>query len=189
MLQQKLLSKTLSVLHQNNIDYMITGSVASSLHGEPRTSHDIDMVVSITETSIPTLIRSFPPPQYYLTEESIREAIVHKSMFNLIQTDTGDKIDFWILTNEAFDQSRFKRKYVQRALGVRMYVSTPEDTILMKLKWSKDSGGSTKQNTDALRIYELQHHKLDTEYIENWSKLLDVKPMWDELKKIAKPIV
>jgi len=81
-------------------------------------------------------------------------------MFNLIDTTEGDKIDFWILTNDAFDKSRFKRKIEEDIFGFSMKVSSPEDTILAKLKWIKLSGGSQKQFTDALRVYEVQYHTL-----------------------------
>ena len=51
-------------------------------------------------------------------------------MFNLLDTTEGDKVDFWILTDDPFDQSRFARKYEEKMLGLSMIISTPEDTIL-----------------------------------------------------------
>ncbi len=62
-----------------------------------------------------------------------------------------------------------------------MQVSSPEDTILAKLRWAKLSGGSEKQFTDALRVYEVQRGKLDMEYLELWAKTLDVAPLWRKL--------
>ncbi len=62
-----------------------------------------------------------------------------------------------------------------------MHVSSPEDTILAKLRWAKLSGGSEKQFTDALRVYEVQRGKLDMEYLELWAKTLDVAPLWRKL--------
>jgi len=67
-----------------------------------------------------------------------------------------------------------------------MQVSSPEDTILAKLRWAKLCGGSEKQFTDALRVYEVQYGKLDLDYIEHWAEELDVKSLWkrtlDELE-------
>lgn len=94
MLQHKLLKKVIAVLEENNIDYMLTGSLVSSMQGEPRASHDVDIVVNITPSSVSSLMNAFPMPQYYLSENSIVEAIKQKTMFNLLESFTGDKIDF-----------------------------------------------------------------------------------------------
>jgi hypothetical protein len=66
-----------------------------------------------------------------------------------------------------------------------MQVSSPEDTILAKLRWAKLSGGSEKQFTDALRVYEVQFGKLDLEYLDRWVKKLDVQSLWKQLKEEA----
>ena len=110
MPQPQLLEKVISVLNDADIDYMITGSIVSSIQGEPRATHDVDIVINIQPYSINVLINTFSPPQFYLSEESIHDAIKYKSMFNLIDTTEGDKIDFWLLTNDSFDKSRFKRR-------------------------------------------------------------------------------
>jgi len=189
MLQPKLLIKILSLLNENQIDYMITGSLVSSIQGEPRATHDVDILVNITHAAIPALIKAFRPPDYYISESAIEEAIQHKSMFNLLDTTEGDKADFWILTDEPFDQSRFSRKYEEKMLGVSMKISAPEDTILMKLRWAKLSGGSEKQFTDALRVYEVQYGKLNLSYMEAWSQALHIKEFWERLKQEAQPII
>ncbi len=189
MLQPKLLSHLLSVLNNNHIDYMVTGSIVSSLQGEPRATHDVDIVVSIKESSIPALIEAFPPPKYYLDATSIKEAIECKSMFNLIDTEEGDKTDFWILTEEPFDKSRFDRKYEENVFGFLMKISTPEDTILAKLRWAKLSGGSEKQFTDALRVYEVQYGILDQSYLKNWVNQLQVNELWNKLINEATPLI
>jgi hypothetical protein len=188
MLQPKLLKNLLVILNKSHIDYMVTGSIVSSLQGEPRATHDVDIVINISESAISALIRAFPPPQYYLTENSIREAIEHKSMFNLLDTNEGDKIDFWILTDEPFDKSRFARKYEENVFDFKMKILKPEDTILSKLRWAQLSGGSEKQFTDALRVYEIQYGKLDLGYLQNWVKQLQVSELWNKLKKEAIPI-
>jgi hypothetical protein len=188
MLQPKLLKHLIEVLDENHIAYMVTGSLVSSLQGEPRATHDIDIVVQIPPASIPALIRSFPPPGYYLSESSIKDALIHKTMFNLLDTREGDKVDFWILTNEPFDLSRFNRRYAIEVFGIRMNVSRPEDTILAKLRWAKLAGGSEKQFTDALRVFEVQAGEIDLSYIEAWVMKLGVEELWKKLKDEAQPI-
>ena len=189
MLQQELLEKVIALLEQNEIDYMVTGSIVSSLQGEPRLTHDVDILVNITDAAIPALIRTFQAPDYYISQTAIEDAILHKSMFNLIDTTHGDKIDFWILTNDAFDQSRFARKYKEDVFGLVLKISQPEDTILMKLRWANLAGGSEKQFIDALRVYEIQFGHLDFFYMESWAVRLKVTDLWERLKIEADPIV
>src|ERR1019366_6557769 len=84
MSQQELLTKVIHTLDAMAIDYMVTGSVASSYHGEPRSTHDIDIVIALEARDIPRMLKSFPPPDYYLEEESIRDALASRNMFNLM---------------------------------------------------------------------------------------------------------
>ncbi len=58
----------------------------------------------------------------------------------------------------------------------------------MKLRWANLSGGSEKQFTDALRVYEIQYQNLDLNYMEAWSKTLQIKEFWEKLKQEAQPI-
>ena len=181
MSQQELLRRVVQALADAGVEYMLTGSVASSLQGEPRSSHDIDVVVAIEQRPARELVEAFPPPDLYPNEESIVDAINKQSMFNLIEVTTGDKVDSWILTNDPFDRSRFSRRRVEEVMGMHITVSTPEDTILAKLRWAKLSGGSEKQFTDALRVYEVQFGTLDVDYLHDWAKKIGVV---DLLKKI-----
>ena len=166
------------MLDANGIEYMLTGSIASSLQGEPRSTHGIDIVVSVEALSPGQLTRAFPPPEYYLDEASITVAAATRGMFNVIDVTEGDKIDFWMLTDEPFDRSRFARRLTETVLGIQVRVSAPEDTILAKLKWAQESGGSEKQFTDALRVYEVQHDTLDTRYIQQWVEQLQLGALW-----------
>ncbi|MEK7360264.1 MAG: hypothetical protein AAB422_07810 [Planctomycetota bacterium] len=188
MSQQELLRRVTRTLDGSGIQYMVTGSTASSLQGEPRATHDIDLVVAIEKTDAKKLLKAFPSPDFYLDEESIYDAINRQGMFNLIDVNSGDKVDFWMLTNEPFDLSRFARRYAEDVGTLRIMVSSHEDTILAKLRWAKLSGGSEKQFTDALRVYEVQGEKLDRDHLHNWAKKLGVEAMFLKLLAEAEEI-
>jgi hypothetical protein len=106
-------------------------------------------------------------------------------MFNLLDCVSGDKVDFWILTDDAFDQSRFSRRRAENVFGESIYFSAPEDTILMKLKWAQMSGGSEKQFSDCLRIFEVQHSNLDFDYLSLWAQKLTISPWLDRIQTEA----
>jgi hypothetical protein len=188
MSQQQLVKTVVSILTHGGIDYMATGSIVSSIQGEPRLSHDIDLVVALRPSHVKVLLDAFPPPAFYLSEDSIRDALQRKGTFNLLAVDSNDKVDFWMLTDDPFDRSRFARKYPDDFGDMWLQVSSPEDTILAKLRWAKLCGGSEKQMLDALRVYEVQFGKLDMAYITHWAKALDIESLLGELQKRAAPL-
>jgi len=188
MPQQELLKQVIQVLNKIGIEYMITGSTVSSLQGEPRATHDIDIIIVIQKSQAMKLIKAFPLSDFYLDEDSVLDAIDRQSMFNLIDINGGDKVDFWMLTDSPFDRSRFSRKTGEKFMGINMQFSSPEDTILAKLRWAKLSGGSEKQFIDALRVYEVQYGKLDIDYLEDWVKKLNVESLWKRLLEEAETI-
>jgi hypothetical protein len=91
-------------------------------------------------------------------------------------------VDFWLLTDDPFDRSRFGRRRVAEILGQRIAVSTPEDTILMKLRWAAESGSSERQLGDARHVYELNKDAMDIAYIESWAERLGVTGLLDEIR-------
>jgi len=131
--EQSLLRRVVEALDATGIGYLLSGSLASSLQGEPRATHDIDLVVDIRPADISCLVGALAGPGVYLDDHAVAEAVGHRSMFNLLDSTSGDKVDFWLLKDEAFDRERFARRLEVEAMGMRLKVSTPEDTILMKL--------------------------------------------------------
>ena len=188
MSQADLLRYVVTSLEEAGIEYMITGSIASSLQGEPRATHDLDVVVAVRDADVAAVLLAFPSPRFYVDEGAIAEAIRTEGMFNVIDVSEGDKVDFWMLTDEPFDRSRFGRRIRESALGFGFEVSSPEDTILAKLRWSRLSGGTAKPYVDALRVYEVQQAIVDHPYISDWAQRLGVEDLWDRLQREAEPV-
>jgi hypothetical protein len=182
MLQSKLVIGVIDILNKNNIEYMITGSFVSSLQGEPRLTHDIDLIVNIKQIEANKILKAFSKDIFYFDEDNIVQAIKEKTQFNVIAMDGSGKIDFWLLTDSEFDKSRFSRKIKEDFYGKEVFISTPEDTIIEKLYWSISSGNSKKQFTDALRVFEIQEDILDMQYIKYWVEKLLLTDIFTRLK-------
>jgi hypothetical protein len=73
---------------------MLTGSLVSSIQGEPRSTHDIDVIISIRPSDIPGIVQAFPAEEFYLDQESMTQALKNQGMFNVIDLQEGDKVDF-----------------------------------------------------------------------------------------------
>jgi len=186
--QSGLLTLIAEALDRIGIEWMLTGSHASSMHGEPRSTHDVDIVAEIHEEHIPALIRAFAEPRFYADANMMREAIQHRSMFNILDQDEGDKIDFWMVGEEESRRVQFSRRRRDNYLGVTVSVISPEDSIISKLQWSKLCGGSQKQFDDALSVYEIQQHNLEIPYCEEWASRLGVQDLWQRIIREAESL-
>lgn len=185
MSQEEFFKTVIQILNNINIPYMLTGSMASNFYSIPRTTHDIDFVVIFSFGDIEKLLQNFNQKRYYLDEEMIKEAIINKDTFNLIDSHTGLKIDFWILKDDEYHQTCFKRRIKHNILGLETYISTAEDVILSKLQWCKLSGGSELQFKDAVGVYEIQKKNLDMDYIKNWAGKISVQELLEKLIEVS----
>lgn len=174
-----------ALLEGAGIPYMISGSLVSSLQGEPRATHDIDLVIDLTTEHRPALLTALRDLGGYVSDEAVQTAVADRGMFNYIDSDSGIKVDFWMLTDDLYDLARFARRRRESFLGLWAGVSAPEDTILMKLRWSKLTGGSEKQFRDALRVFEVQRGNLDRPYLDLWAQRLGIEDDWNRLQEEA----
>jgi hypothetical protein len=185
MSQSELLIYLAQRLDAAGVRYMVTGSIASSYYGQPRSTHDIDLVVELDPASIPALRTAFPASDFYFNEISAEEAILRADMFNIIELKSMDKIDFWVLDRKPWNRSRFSRRTLEQVGEVRVWMARPDDLILSKLQWAQMSGGSEKQMGDAVSVYEVQFPGLDQPYLDRWARDLGVEAELAEVRRRA----
>ncbi|MGL5035564.1 MAG: hypothetical protein ACRC6M_17400, partial [Microcystaceae cyanobacterium] len=164
------------ILDSLGIAYLVGGSVASGIWGEMRYTQDIDLVVDLKDYHIENLIKAFSP-RFYLSESAIKEAIKLGQSFNLIDNQTGWKIDIFILTQDPFQQTRFRQQQQVSVndMGQTLNFSSPEDTILQKLIWSRmTQPPSAQQWRDILGVLKLQQSALDFTYLQQWATTLQL---------------
>jgi hypothetical protein len=185
MPQFALLKRVVSILDKLRIPYLITGSLASSAQGDPRLTHDIDLVIEISQNSVQEFLLNFPLDSFYYDLSAARDAIQKRSMFNLIDSRQGQKVDFYILPFDDYEQVRFGRRIKESIADSAMYMTAPEDTIISKLRWCNKSNFSQKHFTDATAVYMCQKEILDMAYIGEWTARLGLHELWATLRHKA----
>ena len=180
--EQEILEKVLDVLDRLRLPYMIVGSMAVNFYGQPRYTHDLDLVVELAAGHVPALVAAFGP-DYYLSEEGIRRALLTGTSFNLIHPASGFKVDFWLKKAGAFDQLQFDRRRPAAFLGRQAQLASPEDLVLTKLDWFRRFE-SEKHWKDAETVYWAQRSRLDASYLDAWAPKLGVQAEWERLKEL-----
>jgi hypothetical protein len=174
------LTQVTGILNRLNLPYMLTGAVAVTYYGEPRTTHDIDIVILIAATDIARMKKALEPT-FSVDETSIRAALREGSAFNAIHEETGLKVDFWMLKGGEYDRSAFGRRVSVRLLGVEMFLQAPEDVIITKLVWHRLSDVD-KHYFDARGVAAVQRGRFDLEYLARWCESLYVSEFWHRIQ-------
>ena len=163
---------------------MLTGSIASSVHGTPRATHDIDIIIAPTQAQLLALLNEFPDTEYYVSRDAALDALAGHGQFNLIDHTSGWKVDFIVRKQRAFSRAEFERRRPMQLMGVELDIATSEDVLIAKLEWAK-LGASERQIEDAAGIIRLQAGDLDIAYIERWVDALQIGEQWRRARELA----
>ncbi|MDP9468663.1 MAG: hypothetical protein M3P32_08010 [Chloroflexota bacterium] len=162
------------------IPYMVTGSVASSFHGEPRATRDIDIVVDPTPQALDAFVRSLPADAFYVDLGAARTALAERGQFNVIESASGWKADLVIRKDRPFSIEEFARRQPVALLGTATFIASPEDLIIAKLEWAKFAE-SERQLRDVTAILAVSGDRLDYRYIERWVSALGLRDVWSRI--------
>ena len=176
--------KLRAALEAAGIPYFVTGSFASSAHGIPRSTNDIDIVIAPTPEQLKTLLSQFPESEFATSDEAAFEAFHHRSLFNIIDFATLWKVDFIFRQPTPFDASRFSRRQIVDIAGVRLQTASAEDILITKLWWAK-LGESERQINDAAGVIQVQGSNLDIKYVEKWVAALELDEQWRKARERA----
>jgi hypothetical protein len=171
----------IDVLEDLGVRYHVGGSFASSIHGLPRQTLDLDLVADLPLSVVPVFIARLEK-DFYLDDEAIRRAIIRHTHFNLIHLASGFKVDVFPPGAGGFDRSELAR-------GVRFAINDPErtvfiksaeDILLRKLQWYRLGGEtSDRQWNDILGIVRTQGERLDLGYLRRWAGSLEIADLLD----------
>lgn len=160
------------------INYYVGGSVASLTHGIYRTTADVDIIAEIRLEHVSIFVQQLQDT-YYVDADMIKDAIKHRSEFNVIHLDTMFKVDVFLPRRRPFDQEIYRRiqrnelKILEESSVFN--IESPEDVILNKLEWYKMGGEvSERQWNDVQGVLKVQGPRLDLAYLRHWASEIGV---------------
>lgn len=180
MIQEPLevLAKAATPLDALKIRWLVGGSVASSLHGIPRATLDIDLVAEIAESQIPILAETWSR-NFLVDTAMIRDALERGGCCNLIHLESALKIDLFLGTNDPWVRQELdspdRIRLTVGAMEMELPFARAEDVLLHKLRWFLEGGSlSDRQWGDILGIVRIRGEELDTAHLKRWAPHLRI---------------
>jgi hypothetical protein len=162
----------------------IGGSLASSLHGIPRSTQDADLAAALRPEHVEPLVAALDE-SFYVARERILDAIRRQASFNVIHLETLFKVDVFCVGDDLYSRTELERCEPFAIAPDRvLQVASAEDTILQKLLWYRRGGEvSDRQWEDLIGVLDVQGPRLDTEYLRRWAKELGLSDLLERASR------
>jgi hypothetical protein len=168
-------------LETAEVPYMVSGSVASIIYGEPRLTNDIDLIVHVDSGDVSKFTEAFPLTDFYCPPEEVMIIEVRRRQrghFNLIHHDTGHKADVYLFGEEPLHAWGFAhRRRIEMDENQSLWVAPPEYVILRKLQYFRE-GGSDKHIGDIRGMLEVSAADIDRDVLDHWIPALGLTAEW-----------
>jgi len=158
------------------IPYVIVGSVSSSFYGVARATSDVDFMIKYEAGLINRLSQKLGP-RFRIDPQMQFETITLSQKNEAEVVGTGAKVEFFHLSDDEFQQERFRRKKTVEMFGRQVNVPTVEDVIVMKARWAR-----AKDIEDILNVIAVQHDAIDWPYIYSWADRHGTRALLDDLR-------
>lgn len=165
------------------VRYVVGGSVASSLVGEPRSTVDIDIALRLDEEQLELFIDRVRP-NFYVPATDATRAVRERDSFNIIHHHAALKVDLFVLGDETLDSNQIDRRTVVEVPTdppATLWITSPEDQVLRKLDWYRRGGGvSDRQWRDIVAILRINQGHLDNEYLSSTAREVGLSQLLTE---------
>ncbi len=165
-------------LQASGIVYMVTGSMAANFYATPRMTRDIDLVVELSDADIDRVVGLFQDT-YYIDPDMVQQAIRNRSMFNMIHNALVVKVDCVVRKDTDYRREEFARRRTITLAGQSVAIVAPEDLILSKLDWARES--RSQMQLDDVRNLLRSVQDLDRVYLSHWADRLGLTALYREV--------
>lgn len=167
-------------LRRAGIPYMLTGSLAMSHYAVPRMTRDIDLVVELSGTDADRVCDLFEA-DFYVDRDTVRRAVEARETFDMIHTALVVKVDVVVPRDTEYRCAEFARRRRLSVEGQEMFVVAPEDLIISKLDWARESRSAVQLADVRNLLYSVAD--LDRDYLREWTGRLGLEPLYREVSE------
>jgi hypothetical protein len=172
--------RVVRILDELGIAYVLGGSLASSLVGEPRATADVDLAIRIDPDQVSALVRALSR-DFYISEEAVKDAVRRGTSFNAVHLESVTKVDLFVLGDDVLDRRQLERRVrvlVTEDPPQQLWIGSAEDQILRKLAWYRAGGQvSDRQWRDVIGILAVQSGRLDLEELRTAAEELGLSDL------------
>lgn len=182
MLEPDLIELFVRPLNSEGIRYLVSGSVASMLYGEPRVTHDVDLVVFLRSEQIARLSQVYPSPEFYVPPPDVIAAEVAREQhgqFNIIHVGSGMKADFFTANRDELHAWAFRNIRQYAIGGQTIRLAPPEYVIVRKLEYFRE-GGAEKHLRDIRGMLAVSGDQLDRAALTEWISRRGLEAAWQK---------
>jgi hypothetical protein len=158
---------------------MVSGSMALNFYARPRMTRDIDVVVALDAGDVDRMTALFAR-DFICEPEALRDAVQRRGMLNLIHREWIVKVDVVVRKDSAYRIEELRRRRRVRLGAAEIAIVTPEDLLLSKLHWAKESRPEMQLGDARSLIASVE--ALDWAYVEHWARELGIAPLLAEVR-------
>lgn len=162
MTVEALAAAVIDACEAEGVDHMVTGAFAYSFYGIPRSTKDVDMVLSLADGDpILTVAKRLSPLVEFDNQVQFDTLTWGKRLVGTAR-EIPLKVELFELFDDPFVIEQFdrKRRLFSAQIDRSTWLPTPEDVVVQKLHWGIESGvtienwcarhGTTDRLRDAL---------------------------------------
>ena len=165
--------------------YLIGGSVASGVWGEPRQTNDVDLEIWLNHANKARFLEACQPP-YYASAKEVDESIDLRHEYRIVQVLQMDevlKFDCFLQGLSPIDEDAYAHAVMtELEAGHPIRVACAEHILVQKLRWYEAGNRvSERQWRDILSVARVTA-ALNWELVGQWCGLLGLEDTLAELR-------
>lgn len=179
----------IEALQKLEIPHMVVGGLSSNAYGIPRSTKDADIVLAVEAKFLSVLAESLGK-EFILDDQGSFEMVTGTMRHHLRIPSVTFEIELFMLSSDPHDQARFERRRSvdSKQIGTRITIPSPEDVIIMKLRWALIAK-RPKDTEDVRDVIAVQGDEvLDWDYIHQWCALHGTRDLLDQIRASIPPL-
>lgn len=166
--------------------YVVGGSMAASVWGEPRFTRDSDFAVDLPIERVDDFVATLGGA-WHVDRELVLDAVRRRRGFNIFTRTGFSKVDVYVPPDEGIHPNKWGRAQRKVIAGVEIAFTSPEDIVLQKLDWFRQGDEQMGQQlVDVVEVLRTQGERIDSTYLDQWAERIGVADLLARVRTSAR---